>query len=57
MTAVVVAQTLTPAPSPTHTLQAPAPDTIQVVGAILAIAFAVAAAILGYRILRGGRGL
>lgn len=48
----------TPTPTPTPTvLQAPPADVIQTVGAILAIAFAVAAAIIGYRIIRGGRGL
>jgi hypothetical protein len=30
---------------------------IQTIGAILAIAFAIAAAVIGYRIIRGGRGL
>jgi hypothetical protein len=46
----------TPSPSPT-VAQAPPPDLLQVGGAILAIALAVAAAIVGYRIIRGGRGL
>ena len=50
--------TLTPSPTPTPTvLQAPAADPLQTIGAILAIAFAIAAAIIGYRIIRGGRGL
>ena len=45
-------------PSPTPSiLQAPPPDSLQTVGAILGIAFAVIAAVLGYRILRGGKGL
>jgi hypothetical protein len=47
---------VTARPSPTH-LQAPPPDSFQVAGALLAIAFALAAAVLGYRIIRGGRGL
>lgn len=47
-----------PTPTPTPTvLQAPAADPLQTIGAIVAIAFAVAAAIIGYRIIRGGRGL
>jgi hypothetical protein len=47
-----------PRPSPSATtLQAPPADTFQTVGAIVAIAFALAAAIIGYRIIRGGRGL
>jgi hypothetical protein len=35
----------------------PAPDSYQTIGAVVGIAFAVIAAILGYKILRGGRGL
>ena len=47
----------TPAsPTPT-TLQAPPAEPLEIAGAILAIALALAAAILGYRIIRGGRGL
>ena len=54
-------------PSPTATsvqpssspsiITPPAPDSYQTIGAVVGIAFAVIAAILGYRILRGGRGL
>ena len=47
---------ISPRPSPTQ-LKAPPPDGLQVAGAVLAIAFALAAAVLGYRIIRGGRGL
>lgn len=47
----------TPTPIPTGTFRAPPADPIQTVGAALAIALAIAAAILGYRIIRGGRGL
>ena len=43
-------------PSPTPTLNPP-PNTLESAGAIIAIAFALAAAIVGYRIIRGGRGL
>ena len=44
-------------PSPSPTLRAPAADPFQTVGAVLAIVLALGAAILGYRIIRGGRGL
>lgn len=53
---VPIAATPKPSPSPTI-LRAPPASTIEVVGAILAIALALAAGILGYRIIRGGRGL
>jgi hypothetical protein len=46
----------TPSPSPT-VLESPPADPIQVAGAIIAIVLALAAGILGYRIIRGGRGL
>ncbi|HWC13285.1 MAG TPA: hypothetical protein VG929_01665 [Actinomycetota bacterium] len=49
------AQTTLPTPSPTF--RAPPADPIQTVGAAIAIVFALAAAVLGYRIIRGGRGL
>ncbi|MGI8707181.1 MAG: hypothetical protein ACR2LG_03095 [Actinomycetota bacterium] len=54
-----VAQPGSTAPaSPTPTsLQAPPAEPLEIAGAILAIALALAAAILGYRIIRGGRGL
>ena len=48
--------TPTPSPSPSL-LQAPPADAIQTIGAIIAIVFAIAAGIIGYRIIRGGRGL
>jgi len=48
--------TPTPTPSPTI-IQAPPPNPLEVVGAMMAIAFALAAGVLGYRIIRGGRGL
>ena len=51
---IVFAQT--PAPSPTL-FRAPPPDALQTIGAAVAIIFALAAAFLGYRIIRGGRGL
>jgi hypothetical protein len=47
-----------PSPSPSRTvIDAPAADAFQTVGAVLAIVLALAAAVLGYRILRGGKGL
>lgn len=45
-----------PSPSPS-VIQAPASDPLATAGAIIAIVFAIAAGILGYRILRGGKGL
>ncbi|MFN2525189.1 MAG: hypothetical protein ABR505_02840 [Actinomycetota bacterium] len=39
------------------TLQAPPSDPLTNAGAIVAIVLAVIAGVLGYRILRGGRGL
>lgn len=44
------------APSPSPTLN-PGASGLEQTGAILAIVFALAAGILGYRIIRGGRGL
>lgn len=47
-----------PSPSPSSFLFEPPPaGPVESAGAIVAIAFALAAAILGYRIIRGGRGL
>jgi len=62
-TSLNIAGTPTPSsstaqPSPSSSLLTPpAPDSYQTIGAVLGIAFAVIAAILGYRILRGGKGL
>ena len=50
------ATTAQPSSSPSI-ITPPAPDSYQTIGAVVGIAFAVIAAILGYRILRGGRGL
>lgn len=54
----------TPSPTATTTVQptpsvlkAPPASGFELVGAVLAIALALAAAVLGYRIIRGGRGL
>jgi hypothetical protein len=48
--------TPTPSPSPTI-LQTPPADPIATAAAIIAIVLAVAAGVIGYRIIRGGRGL
>lgn len=45
-----------PSPSPTI-LRAPPAGGLETAGAIISILFAVAAAVIGYRIIRGGRGL
>jgi hypothetical protein len=47
---------VSPSPSPT-VIQAPPNSGLETAGAILAIALALAAGVLGYRIIRGGRGL
>lgn len=52
----VAAATPTPAPTPT-VLDLPSADPLQTAGAVIAIVLALAAGILGYRIIRGGRGL
>lgn len=44
-------------PSPGSTFRAPPADPLQTVGAAVAIVLAVIAAVIGYRIIRGGRGL
>jgi len=46
-----------PTPIPSGTFRAPPADPIQTIGAIVAIGLALAAGFLGYRIIRGGRGL
>jgi hypothetical protein len=45
-----------PTPSPT-VLRAPPASPFETLGALVAIALALAAGVLGYRIIRGGRGL
>jgi hypothetical protein len=52
--ALTVAQSPTPSPS---VFDPPAADPFQSVGAVVAIVLALVAGILGYRIIRGGRGL
>jgi hypothetical protein len=46
----------TPSPSPS-VIQAPPADAFQTAGAVIAILLAVVAGVIGYRIIRGGRGL
>ena len=56
--ATPVATVLSPRPSPSRTtLQAPPAGPLFTIAAIVAVAFALAAAVIGYRIIRGGRGL
>ena len=38
-------------------LRAPPPSALEIAAAVVAIALALAAAIIGYRIIRGGKGL
>ena len=53
----VLAQLAQRLPSPSPSFRAPPADPIQTIGAAIAILLALGAAILGYRIIRGGRGL
>lgn len=53
---LVVAAT-TPSPSPSLDPSVLEPDPLTTVGAIAAIVLAVVAGVIGYRIIRGGRGL
>lgn len=46
----------TPSPSPS-VFQPPPADPLQSIGAVVAIVLALVAGIIGYRIIRGGRGL
>ena len=61
MTALLltVAQAATPTPSPSPSLDPSVleADPLTTIGAVVAIVFALAAAFIGYRIIRGGRGL
>lgn len=53
---MILLQTVAPSPSPSL-FELPAADPLQTAGAVIAIVLALIAAILGYRIIRGGRGL
>ncbi|MDQ3783726.1 MAG: hypothetical protein M3360_02420 [Actinomycetota bacterium] len=57
MAAVVVAIAVKPKPSPTGSFKAPAADGLQTAGAVLSIILALAAGVLAYRVIRGGRGI
>ena len=55
-----LAQTVDPSPSASPTrlvIDPPPPSGVDVFVAVFAIFLAVAAAVFGYRIIRGGRGL
>jgi hypothetical protein len=55
---VIQLVTLAQSPSPSPTIiESPPADPLQIAGAVVAIILALAAGILGYRIIRGGRGL
>lgn len=56
---IELAQAGTPTPSPSPSLDPSVleADPITTIGAVVAIVFALAAAFIGYRIIRGGRGL
>lgn len=56
MLLLVAAASPSPSPSPS-VIDLPSADPLQTAGAVIAIALALAAGILGYRILRGGQGL
>lgn len=56
MISLLVFAAAQPTPSPT-VLQAPPASGLEVLGAVVAIVLALAAGVLGYRIIRGGRGL
>ena len=53
---VVNSVTVTPRPSPS-VFTPPSADPIQQIGAVVAIVLALIGAVIGYRIIRGGRGL
>ena len=59
ITAISLLAAATPKPSPSPSLDPEVleADPITTIAAIIAIAFALAAAVIGYRIIRGGRGL
>jgi hypothetical protein len=53
---VALAATPRPTPSPT-VLQAPPASALEIAGAVVAMVLTLAAGVLAYRIIRGGRGL
>ncbi len=54
---LVVAPSPEPSPSPSLDPRVLEADPITTIAAIVAIVFALAAGVIGYRIIRGGRGL
>ncbi|MDQ4145779.1 MAG: hypothetical protein M3198_18940 [Actinomycetota bacterium] len=54
---LALAASPTPSPSPSLDPSVLEADPLTTVAAIVAIVFALAAAVIGYRIIRGGRGL
>ena len=54
---IVLAASPTPTPSPSLDPTVLEADPITTIAAVVAIVFALAAAVIGYRIIRGGRGL
>ena len=57
MLLILLAATPSPSPSPSLDPSVLEADPLTTIAAIIAIVFAIAAAIIGYRIIRGGRGL
>jgi hypothetical protein len=57
ITFLILAQSPSPSPSPTRLIVDAPSDPFGQIVAIVTIALALAAAVLGYRIIRGGRGL
>lgn len=58
MTLLFLAQSAAPSPTASRTIiQAPPPSGADIFVAVVAIVLALAAAVVGYRIIRGGRGL
>lgn len=57
MLLILLAATPAPSPSPSLDPSVLEADPLTTIAAIVAIVFAIAAAIIGYRIIRGGRGL
>jgi hypothetical protein len=57
LTYLFLAQSPSPSPSPTRLIVDAPSDPFGQIAAVISIILAIAAAILGYRIIRGGRGL
>jgi hypothetical protein len=57
VTLLLLAQSPSPSPSPTRLIVDSPSDPFGQIIAVITIILALAAAVLGYRIIRGGRGL